>query len=214
MSASTTRPQLPATPPIGRGVARIGLALGGMVVTSASVALFLALQYFDAPKLHAATRGNWADGTSARHVLQLLPFALAIVFAVWVALAWRLRTAPQNPLPWAGSLMEAAKPLGTLVLLAPTLWYDDVNGRQLVAALVVAATLYRMYPAVLGGRTWPAGMPRLPVHQVAALTATVAGGLYFAGAYLRHDALWSSLIDLGLFYELFDTADGGLLWSP
>ncbi len=92
------------------------------------------------------------------------------------------------------------------------------------ARVYAGAALVGLATALWAG--WRPGAPvdaserpaPLPMDRQALMTATALGAgvtVFLAWISLRrHAAYWSSLIDLGLFYEQYDNAAGQLLFSP
>jgi len=189
-----------------------------MGVVAYGLALFGAFQYAPAPVVvdgvrRALTEPGLAD------LLDLLVVTLPLTVALFtvVTLAGRPRRG------WGEAVVAAAGALWPLALVPLTLWFDDPAGRQILAASLAGLAAWRAWPALTAGADGP------PLARLSERAATLwsarpdlrAGVLcllgtafLFYGAWARHHAQWSSLIDLGLFYEQFDNAQGELLFAP
>jgi len=195
---------------VGRGLLGAGLA----VVAGYALAVFQTLQYAPAAHIDAVAPGLLKRGGLAGEVLTHAATAVPLLLVAWLMAAWRVRNRG-----WSVALFDAGLALAPTVLLLPCLLLEDRETRQILASGVLGLVAWRLFPLVLGDLGWSGLVPpRLlalfNVRRLAALACVAAAAFLWAGALRRHEAHWSSLIDLGLFYELFDNADGALLWAP
>lgn len=113
------------------------------------------------------------------------------------------------------ALREGALHLLPLGLTGLALFHDNVPGRLMLVAAVVAGTAaavaFRVLPAPRPTETpsrWP--------HRLAVALAASAAAWFIALALLRHASYWSSIIDLGLFSGALDSTLRGdrFLYAP
>lgn len=229
--SAIAEPRPPSPPAVDAGPAslatsplRLAGAALGLLAAIYGVALFTLFRNAPERLVSDGVRALFRAGGPLRDLVNALPLAALSVLAAWLLLglvASRRRAAPLGP-----GLVDAARALWPLCALALTLWFDDPAGRQVLAAAVVGLVAFRAWPllgaspgspsplfARLAPITRPLTDPRHP-HRAPALLCLAATAFLFYGAAARHAAHWSSLIDLGLFYELYDNAAGSLLFSP
>lgn len=216
----------PEPPPGLPRALRLTLAVVAMLFAAWGLAAFVAMQHFPAPLVDERVRGLLSDPAARWAMLSELPWTLALVLTLWLALGLHRPAsahlfdddAPPAP-PVADRLVRAAWALAPLLAVPLTLFFDDDAGRQVLAAALVGLTAYRVWPLFGVGeghlhKHLPPFMRGFSPDTIAALLAVLAGAFLFFGALLRHQAQWSSLIDLGLFYELYDHPGGQLLYAP
>ncbi len=217
MAAVSNDPQPGAPSPLAlRPWMRLTAALLGVLVAAYGLAVFVAFQYLPAQLVAERTGSGLLRGDGLAALAQASPWALAFALAAWAGLAWRRRSRGL-----VEGLVEASKALWPMALVATTLWFDDRAGRQVLAAALMGLVAYRAWPLIASGsddaplpRALPDALRELSPRLGAALLALGGFALLLVGAWARHEAQWSSLIDLGLFYELYDNADGTLLFAP
>jgi uncharacterized membrane protein len=202
----------PGWPPAVDAAASLGLAALLVALAASGLALFVGTSAAPAQHLDAVARELQRNPLLAHAAFRaFVPALLALTLGV-LALAAAAPRAPHALGPsWPRRLRASAWTLAPLALLPTTLWYDDVPGRAILAAALIGLTA-ALAVAPHAGRAAPLS-PRAARAAAAAL-ATLAGAFLFATALARHRAHWSSLIDLGLFYELYDNPESRLLYSP
>ncbi|MCC6622688.1 MAG: DUF2079 domain-containing protein [Deltaproteobacteria bacterium] len=209
-------PAAPAEAPVApwagswRGV--VGAAV--TLLAGYALAVFQALQYAPPGRVDQVAPALLRRGGIAVEVLTHAATAVPFLFVIWLMAAWRVRNRR-----WSVALFDAGMAVAPVVLLLPCLFLEDRETRQILASGVLGLTVWRLFPLVLGDVGWSGLVPpRLlalfNVRRLAALAAVAAGAFLWFGALRRHEAHWSSLIDLGLFYELYDNAEGSLLYAP
>ena len=173
--------------------------------------------------LDAAGAAAWLSGWTTRGNAPLValaaPTAIAIVAAVVGVAAW-MHGGTRNALGVAsrGAIWLAAMP--TLLLI------DDPMARGVFASTALVAFAW-----LQGRAVWPHGRAAQPnatpepaqTHAPWSRSWRAYGHWVLAGiclltlggfAQARHDAHWTSLIDLGLFFEQYHNAEGRLLYAP
>ncbi|MCA9518216.1 MAG: DUF2079 domain-containing protein [Myxococcales bacterium] len=219
-------PDAPAAAGLPRPL-RLALAALAMLLAAWGLAAFVSMQHFPAHLVDERVRTLLSAPAARWDALSVLPWTLALLLTLWLALGLRRpltaaldddAAAPPPP-PLADRLVRAAWALAPLLAVPLTLFYDDLVGRQVLAAALVGLTAYRVWPLLGVGdghlhKHLPPFLRGVSVDTVAALLAVLAGSFLFFGALLRHEAQWSSLIDLGLFYEIYDHPGGELLYAP
>jgi len=193
---------------------RVAAAALSVLASAYSLAVFTVLQYAPAHLVTERARALTRPDGMLFDLLEVLPFALALTISGWLYLGFRGR-----PRDRVEALVAAGRAIWPLALIATTLWFDHIPGRQVLAAALLGLVAWRVFPLLdigeghLHGRLPPLLRGVAP-DSLAAILCLGVGGFLLFGAWSRHDAHWSSLIDLGLFYELYDNARGELLWAP
>lgn len=215
-----TAPPPPA--PAGRALeaarAASSLALASVLVALAAsgLSVFLGHQAAPARRIEEIARELHRDPLLALgtyHALLPALVALALAALTLAALAPAPASALARP-PWPARLRAAAWTLLPFALLPAALWYDEASGRAIIAAALVGLSAYLAATSLARPGAHPAPISPRAARLAAATLAAATGLFLFAVAYQRHRAHWSSLIDLGLFYELYDNPEGRLLYSP
>lgn len=198
-----------------RAAASVAFAALLTALAASGLALFVGNQAAPARHIDEAARELQRDPLLALGAFHA--FAPALVALVLAALALATLAPGRPPLrpPWHARLREAAWALAPLAFLPAALWLDDVAGRAIIAAALIGLSA-ALAAARLARDPHAPPPPISPkAARIAAATLAAAAGVFlFAVATQRHRAHWSSLIDLGLFYELYDNPEGRLLYSP
>lgn len=162
--------------------------------------------------------GKGLDPMNLHRILVSVPGALVMIGCATTLLT--VAQARGSGRAVSQGLMRASLVLAPLLSLPVVLWYARYTGRIYVASALSALTGYLgwtlLEPWV--SRWWRKVGPRIsdPFSQklYGALVALIVAVGFFLLGWARHRAMWSSLIDLGLFYQLFDTSRHALLYSP
>ncbi len=203
-----------APPEAGAGRAWVwNLAAVGLLLAAAyGVAVFLTFRLWDEGAADAQIRQLARDRYAIGLLLQSLPVALLGVVGAALLVATRAGWRTPGPRPALWRAAQAVWPLG---LLMPVLWFDEPAGRALLGAALVGVVAWRAWPLLArDSAPEPSERTERAERRLALLAAAVSGAILFVMALQRHRAHWSSLIDLGLFYELYDNAEGQLLYAP
>ena len=169
--------------------------------------IFVSHRLFPTWALESSINGI-ADGwLSGYRLFYGLPGALLLVGLVTaIAIVTRRRS---STVPDRNGLLSAVRvSLLPLVFLAPTLNYDHVPGRIVLAATLIALS------CALAAKPGLRERPTANSRHLAIAAVCLAFAVYTIMAIGRHRAHWSSHIDIGLYYELYDNAKGAALYSP
>ncbi|MCB9730551.1 MAG: DUF2079 domain-containing protein [Deltaproteobacteria bacterium] len=202
-----------------RTLLSLGLAALLTALSASGLAVFLGALAMPDRRIDAYARDLERDPFLAVGIYgRFAPALVLLLLTTWALAALRpRRLAFAPPQPLADRLRAVAWQLSPLALLPTTLWFDHVPGRAILAAALVGLAAALALGPFLTGQPDPAPGPAPPARTprlVAAALAVASGAFLFAVSYQRHRAHWSSLIDLGLFYELYDNPQGRLLYSP